>query len=314
MTTSSKQPLFIVAPLRAGTTFLRLLLGMHPSVCIFGEFEEAVDPLGSRGWVQVADYLKYLDVHRAFAAKQLRPKSDAHDYRELVLDLWRQLSERTDKPILGASIHSHFERCPDLWPKAKYIHLLRDPRDVARSCVGMGWVGNAYWGTDYWSSAEQRWDVLVGRTEPRQRFEVRYEQLVREPEQVLRQICEFLEIEYDPVMLEYPQYSTYGPPDAALAEQWRRKLAPQEVEWIESKVSGLMEKRGYERVTKGAPPSPPELTFLRIQNRLGRARFSIRRFGLGLWLRGRVSKLAPQSDFHRKTQLRVNEIVRQQLR
>jgi len=308
------QPLFVVGPLRAGTTFLRLILGMHPSVHIFGEFEESVALLGDSGWVPPEVLARHLETHRAFLDKRLKKPILPATYPELVLAMWAELAMRTNRPIVGASIHSRFDRCPDLWPTAKYIHVVRDPRDVARSCIGMGWVGNAYYGADIWIGAEQRWDRLVTRVPEEQLFEVRYEELVLEPERVLRSACAFMGVDYDPVMLTYPEHSTYGPPEASLVEQWRRKMKPREAQLVEWRVGEWLEARGYARSQPVSAPTPSERILLLLQNRVGRARFNVQRLGTGLWIKNRLGSLLPGTDFQRKVRLEVNDVHRKHLR
>lgn len=310
----SKQPVFIVGPLRSGTTFLRLILDMHPKMNFFGEFEEAVEFLDDAGFISAERYSEFLGLQRAFLSKNLTVDPTLDRYEDMVEDFWRQLAERTEKPIMGASIHSRFDRCPDLWPDAKYIHLVRDPRDVARSCIGMGWVGNVYHGADYWLKAERRWDALVKITSEDQRCEIRYEDLVSDPAGELTKICDFLGVEYAPVLLDYPKHTSYGPPDASLAYQWRRRLTGREVSQVESRIGPMMSRRGYEPTTKPAPLPIHERVYLGVHNRFGRARFGIDRFGWGLWLKGRAAKLVQGSKFYETTRREMNLVAEQHLK
>jgi hypothetical protein len=43
-------PVFVVGPLRSGTTLLRLLLDHHPEINMFGEFEGAVSQAVGDDW------------------------------------------------------------------------------------------------------------------------------------------------------------------------------------------------------------------------------------------------------------------------
>ena len=45
----------------------------------------------------------------------------------------------------------------------RYIHLLRDPRDVALSTILMGLAGNTYLGVDLWVETEKSWDQLASK-------------------------------------------------------------------------------------------------------------------------------------------------------
>jgi len=56
------------------------------------------------------------------------------------------MHERRSVRRIGCCIHSRLDLCPDFRPDARAVHLLRDPRDVGRSCVGRGWAGTPWHG------------------------------------------------------------------------------------------------------------------------------------------------------------------------
>jgi hypothetical protein len=112
---------------------------------------------------------------------------------------------------------------------------LRDPRDVARSAIGMGWAGNVFHGLGSWIDTEDGWSVAIARNRPLV-HEVRYEDLVAHPEATLTDLCAFLGLAFDPAMLAYDTQSTYGKPDARLTYQWKRKLTPRQVRQVEARL------------------------------------------------------------------------------
>jgi len=59
-----------------------------------------------------------------------------------------QKRELESKQFVGATVHRKFDKLLMIWPDAKFIHVVRDPRDVARSVVKMGRVGHVYYGAD----------------------------------------------------------------------------------------------------------------------------------------------------------------------
>jgi hypothetical protein len=150
------------------------------------------------------------------------------------------------KPLVGATIHTNFDRIPYLWPDARYIHLVRDPRDVARSVVQKRWAGNIYQATEFWTKAERCWDALVSQLSADDFIEIHYEDLVLRTQAVLTAICRFIGVDYSSEMLDYrvdaPQYP---PPDPALVRQWRTKLSARDVGLVEVRTAGLMRARGY---------------------------------------------------------------------
>ena len=68
----NKNPVFIIAPLRSGSTLLHLMLDSHPAISNPGEFDFMFDQVTDEGKVPVMDdYLKWLASDRIFLAKGL---------------------------------------------------------------------------------------------------------------------------------------------------------------------------------------------------------------------------------------------------
>src|SRR5690606_30898833 len=125
------------------------------------------------------------------------------DYPTLLNGFLIQARDQAGKSLVGATVHRHFDRLLWLWPDARFIHLVRDPRDVARSCIGMGWAGNVWTGVERWVTAEQLWDRLRHRLTEARMLEVRYEDLLAAPDRVLARTCAFVGVDYAPAMLTY---------------------------------------------------------------------------------------------------------------
>ena len=87
------------------------------------------------------------------------------DYPRLAQSFVAQYCARSGKPIHGATCHKHFDRLLRIWPRARFVHIVRDGRDVARSCIGMGWAGNVWHGSERWIAAGPAYEGVVGRTE-----------------------------------------------------------------------------------------------------------------------------------------------------
>ena len=313
---SSHDTVFLVGSVRSGTTLLRVLLDRHPHLRWFGEFEYPVKWCADTGWPNVADYKERLAVDRAFRRDRLSIDPSL-DYVDLVRSFLEQHRERASAArVLGCTVHSRPDRLPELWPEARYVHFLRDPRDVARSCVAMGWAGHAAAGVETWLAAEERWDALRVKAPSEQTYELRYEDLVREPEATLSALCDFLGVAFDPQMLDPGPDSTYGPPDASLAEQWRRKAKPRDVRRMEARLGHRLADRGYE--PSGLPAlhlGRPERAWLSLRNRWGRWNHAARKYGAALWFkRALAAKRIGPRGWRDRVQLRVNEIDTQRLR
>src|SRR5262249_53031614 len=149
--------------------------------------------------------------------------------------------------------------------------LTRDPRDVARSSIGLGMAGNLYRGVDIWTTAERSWDRLASTLTPDRYLEVRYEVLLENVVEELTRLCRFLGLRYSPSMLSYPSRSTYSAPDPKLRYQWKGRCTSRELQWVDWKLEDMLSKRNYELSGFGArKPTLFELVLLRWQDKLYR--------------------------------------------
>ncbi len=303
------EPVFIVGAQRSGSTLLRLLMDHHPAINIFGEFEGAVSETQGTSWPEIEEYRDFLRHDWMVKGYDLSINEEL-DYVSLVQDLFQQLAQRTDKPIVGAAVHSRIDMLPHIWPRARYIHLLRDPRDVARSCIGMGWVGNVYKGVPFWLEPEQHWDQLEKLVPDKNILTVRYEELVADPVKTVTEICNFLEVQYSPSMLEIDGDTTYANPDPALAAQWKTKLTEKELGWVECQCAEFMKKRGYTPFHQTlSPPGLVERVRIELQSRFYRVRFNVKRWGFTYWLLYVITKRTGPKSLARAVRKRIDEFT-----
>ncbi len=269
----------VYGALRSGTTLLRLMLDMHPRINCPGETDFLFDFLsfGPDGSARLdREALERNRIYQASGAR-LAPGLDG---AEAVRDLVRQL-QRDDKGCLVLMLHRHVAEALRIFPDAPVLHMLRDPRDVARSAIGMGWAGTEYHGAIYWMRTERDWDRMRGMHPRAQVQDLHYEALIRDPETELRKVSGFFGVTYDPAMLAYADGSTYDAPDASLVEQWRRKQTPQAVGLVEARLGSLLQSRGY--VPSGHPsihPGPLLALRLWLKDKQAVWRLRIARYGL----------------------------------
>jgi hypothetical protein len=305
------EPFFIVGAERSGTTLLRLMLDHHGALAVPHEFDFAAEALDDEGRVPDREALHaFLQGHASFRRSGL-VLDDAREPADQLRDLLEQ--RRGDAERIGMSVHRHFPRLLHLWPEARFVHLLRDPRDVARSVVQMGWAGNSWAGVQPWIDAETAWDTLAERLPEGHAHELRYEDLVREPEAELARVCAFLGVAYDPGMLRYPEDSAYGPPDPALASRWQGRIDPDEQAWIEHRAGALLAARGY---APGPPRTPGPWTRLglRLGDRLGRMRFRLGRYGPALVAEDVVSRRVGATAWQQKVRARMIAAAEERIR
>jgi LPS sulfotransferase NodH len=305
---ATAEPFFLVGSERSGTTLLRLMLAHHGRIECAPEFEFLVEKVPATGWPALEPYYEWLATNRIFVPHGFAVDRTL-DYPALMRSFVAQYCRRTEKPIHGATCHKHFDRLLRIWPRARLVHLLRDGRDVARSCIGMGWAGNVWHGAQRWIDAEELWSALVPVLPPPQRFELRYEDLIRQPEQELARLCAFLGTDYDAAMLDYSRDSSYERPDPKLIGQWKRKLSSAELALLEARIGPMLRARGYEE--SGVPAARVgawRRSVLALEDRLGRFRFRRERYGLGHVVCARLARTLGLEGWSRKLLLAQNEI------
>ncbi|MEL6369247.1 MAG: sulfotransferase [Pseudomonadota bacterium] len=302
---------FICGALRSGTTLLRIMLDGHPNLSNPGELDFLVDYANARDAHTGQTPSVPSDIHdrirrsRVFKALGLSLKTDIA-YDDMLDDMIDQL--RLPEKRLTINIHRSFEHLPVSFPNARYVHLQRDPRDVARSSIGMGWSGNVYHGVGHWIASERSFEKLRARVDDDRVHNLTFEQLVAAPKETLSALCEFLGEPYTAAMLTYPERSTYDAPDPSIIQSWRKKLSPREVSLVESKTAEMMAVRGYEPASSNTrTPSPLERFMLAQENRLGRFSFAIRRYGLPLAAAKFTKRFLPTRSAKRWVEDRVEE-------
>lgn len=311
----ASRPFFLVGAERSGTTLLRLLLDRSGDLGWRGEFEFAVEALAESGqWPDRGEFVDRLRRDRVFNHWGLRIADD-HEPADLVHDFLVQWRNEGGKPLLGATIHRHLDLIPRIWPKARYVHILRDPRDVAASMVAIGWDGNAWRAIDRWIEVEQSWSRLRARLDPQDWIEIRYESLVRATRFELERLCAFLGISFEESMLSPGDDSTYEAPNPRLIEQWRRRMTPRQVRLVESKAGALMQERGY--ALSGLPSLSPgrlERRWLRLDDRIRFWSHRLRRFGPRLFIESALSRRLGGDGWRESVRRREHAVLESLLR
>jgi Sulfotransferase family len=269
---------FVCGALRSGTTLLRIMLNGHPGLSNPGEMDFLFDPpRRADGAVDMPAFAHSLGFNRVFRATGLTIDPGLN-YPDLIRSFAAQL--RTPGKRLSINLHRGFDHVPEVFPEARYVHLLRDPRDVAKSAIGMGWAGNVFHGIDHWIDSEREMAHLKSLVPAERVYTIRNESLIADPVGELTRLCGFLGVSFDPQMLEYPSRSTYKAPDRSLIEQWRKNQSPREVALIEGKAAAMMMERGY--ALSGIPvvkPGAAERLAIRLDNSARRFQHLVGRYG-----------------------------------
>lgn len=285
---AAPMPVFVVGAERSGSTLLRLMLDQHPQLSFPHQLEFAVD------WISDQGDFPDLDVYRdnllqdpVFMRSGFQIRStEFRDYVSLTRDFLDQ--KRNGAKVAGGTVHRNFHRLHHVWPNARYVHLIRDPRAVARSSVNMGWDGNVWFAADRWMEAESLWDHLAASLRPGSYITVRYEDLVRDPGAELERICHFVGVPFDGSMLEFHRRSTYEAISPEFVESWR-KLEPQMLAMLDHKLGPWLDRLNYPRFSDRQKPSQLDQLWLSVDNRVRKAYFRQRRYGFGLWVQALVA-------------------------
>jgi len=304
---------FVCGSLRSGSTLLHVMLNHHPEIRNPGEFDFLFDQVTEKGgFPEIHAYHEWLSSHRIFLSKSLVIDKTL-DYQSLIESFVEQLS--IAESTLALNVHRGFDRIPFLFPNAKYIHLIRDPRDVARSSIGMGWAGNVYYGVEHWLETEESWKMLQGKVLAEQCFELQFEDLILSPSVVLKDLCTFIGVPYSEKMFDYADKSTYSKPDPSLVRQWKKKLTIREIQYVESKAKNLMHDLGYELSAHLLiSPSLIERFWLKASNKLFKLQFSINRYGFSLYFKERFSRLFKLDSLNKQARMAINEVNKEYLK
>ena len=90
-----------------------------------------------------------------------------------------------------------------LVPQARLVHIVRDPRDVVASTLAVPWMTDGARRIAIEVRRHMLDSIAVGTgAGPRRYTMIRYEDLTRDPEAVLRHVCGFIGEEFDPDMLD----------------------------------------------------------------------------------------------------------------
>lgn len=230
---------FVVGVGRSGTTLLRLMLDSHPEMAIPPEthflpalirllrrrsearfpvkallaaaraFSPAFDAGAVAGAITGAEawndfHMDAAELRREF--RRLRPFSTADAVRRF----YSLYAGRFGKSRFGDKTPNYLPCMTDiaaLLPEARFIHLVRDGRDVAASFRKM-WFGRGENVADqaaYWLSSIR--DARQQAQSLPHYMEIRFEDLVKSPEETLRKICGFIELPFDDSMLRYHERS-----------------------------------------------------------------------------------------------------------
>jgi len=218
-------PFFIVGPGRSGTTLLSRMLDAHSALAIFPETwcYVVLDRLGCiEGFSDRWQYILFLNqiwdslrdypdpAARVLAQEAAKRPSYTGPVRPILESLGRAYAEARGATRWGEKTPGHvlwLSQIHHLFPEAKILVCLRDPRDIISS-YDERWGGNRA-DTAYLMRTSAlirhylRHLLEESAYAPDQVIRVRYEELTTHPQATLERICRFLHLDFEPQMLEF---------------------------------------------------------------------------------------------------------------
>lgn len=277
---AERSPFFIIGSGRSGNTLMRLLLVEGGEVTIPPEsyflptLYRRFSVLRELPWddlcrLLVDDLFSYpgfshwkLDRASLLARLQALPHSrrtlaDFIDqvyrtYGEASQSGFRRWGDKTPKNV------AYLQQLDHVFPHARYIHMVRDGRDVVPSYVRAGIYDTPEEAARFWADAVDHALRFGRRVGPERYLEVRYERLVTEPAAELEKACAHLGIGYDPKMLDYWKHATrhgdtteshhrnlQNPISPASVGKWRTALDVETLDRIMPVLRPGLERLGY---------------------------------------------------------------------
>jgi hypothetical protein len=279
-----KPPVFIVGCPRSGTSYLyHLFLSaggfaeFHTQMNVFDVLEPIYGDLGSTSNKQrmMKDWLesKAFRVSGLQAAKiESKVVGECHgtgDFLRIVMDEVAR-SQGVDRWVDSTPTNvPHMLRIKRDFPQAKFIHIIRDPRDLVLSLDKKGWSRPLPWDKRnsllaagvYWE-----WIVRKGRKYGEQLgpdyMETRYEDLVQSPASELARISKFLDCDLDYERIKARSVGSIKNPLTSFKEdlnqgtfspvgRWKDKFPAEQLTKLERLIGDYMQELGYTLSTVG---------------------------------------------------------------
>ena len=232
---------------RSGTWWLQRLVTAHPAVAAV----PTETYLFSGGIAPLFDSFQHADRNATFNGR-------VYAERDLLVDATRDFCDRIFAQFLDGGETRIAERTPwharhidlmsEIYPDAYYVHIYRDGRDAARSLAAMRWFD----GSLEDAAAEWRESVLAARSarRPERYFEIRYEDLLRDPRGNITELYEFLDLELDDGILaralaEARTERNTDPGTPVGTEKWRDLLTQEQQATVMAIAGDALAEYGY---------------------------------------------------------------------
>jgi hypothetical protein len=262
--------IFVGGVQRSGTTLVQKILDSHPKIVGGSEFHHIPDIVALRNkmqWSVNVGYMKdYCDQRELdIQIKQVIEKFILNKYD---LSSKQYFSEKTPQNSFV------FEELIKIFPNAKFVLVIRDTRAVIASMKGVKKrflkenkrsvptsVKSIKNSCKHIEHAFEK-SMRVYENNKNRFYLIKYEELILEPEKVLKGLCKYLDLEFDAKMLNVGDKKEKNPIidnlwytndqyhrniDTSSLEKWKKDLARKELDYINYyfKNNKYQKKYGY---------------------------------------------------------------------
>lgn len=280
---SSTGPIYIGGPDRCGKTLVAALLGSHSRIAIpivgsnlwtffYGQYGDLADGRNLDRCLAALDrykHARFLELDLPRLRREMR--SGEASYARLFALVHEHFAERAGKPRWGdqSGLVERYAECIFAsLAGVRFIHMVRDPRDRYEGSLRMWPSGRGRAGA---AVARWRYSIDLGERNARRwpdRYRMlRYEDIVRDPESVVRELCAFVGEEFEPAMLEIPDAPTYRAKLLAGGDggrlitpshigDYRGRVPAHDLAFMQQQLRTRMRRLGYE--ADPIPMSPVE--------------------------------------------------------
>tara|TARA_B100001559_G_C16452736_1_gene600119 strand:- start:42 stop:977 length:936 start_codon:yes stop_codon:yes gene_type:complete len=272
-------PFFIIGSGRSGNTLLRSILSGNSDISIPPESYRIPFAIkkfhifNNRDWEDiVSQVLKEFEDCKEFYTWEI-DITDAQKRLENIADSKRTLSNifdelfctYTEKHSPGSKIWGdktpmntlYLDWIGTVFPRSKFIHIIRDGRDVASSYLKMERYDTILEAANRWINSIESAQSFGSKIKENY-MEIRYEELVTKPEEVIKDTCDFLDIDYDSKMLDHTKqvkklgdtdkehHSNLSKPISSdSVGKWRNNLSESDQESITKLLHKHLQRLGY---------------------------------------------------------------------
>lgn len=301
---------FIVGSGRSGTTLLRAMFDAHPDMAVAHE-AHVVAAMGRhrrryerRGGFCLERFAADLFADPKFrrlgldeaAVRAALGRHAPATFADAMRAVFASYADGHGKPRFADKTPGYVLRIrllARIFPEARFIHVIRDGRDVALAFSDVRFGPHSIGETAiYWKRRVRRGRRSGQVLGPQRYREVRYEALVADAEKVLVELCTFVELAFHPAMLRYfehPEQSVEAtgdpgahqrlllPPTPGL-RNWADEMSATDLRVFEVVAGPVLDELGYGRALP--LPSPRDRVEARwrwARWQAYRVRFNLRR-------------------------------------